>query len=168
MTFQQYFHLTEASNPPVTFGELKQAIKNAANKKFVGKVATQVAGFVPGLDTATGIVDSAATLAKQYLDPSGPVINTLKKFMSVADNVRGTNILSKLDIDDEASSIVADEVEDEFVKFMILVLNEFPDNQPIPPDWNMTKELVRYLSYKYKGRTLSIPESPKSTPIPSQ
>jgi len=168
MTFKQYLYLKEATSAPITFGDLKQAIKKAANQKFVGKAVSAAAGFVPGLDTAVGITDAATTLAKQYLDDSGPVMNILKKFMKVADNARGTSILSKLDIDDEASSIVADEVEDNFVKFMIQVLNQFPDNQPIPPDWNMTKELVRYLSYTYKGRTLSIPESPKSTPLPPQ
>jgi hypothetical protein len=186
MTFLQYLYLKEATNVPITFGDLKQAIINVSNRKLAGNVAGKVAraglSFIPGAGAAVGAAtdlgltagEIASDVAKKYLDPNGSVIGVLKKFMKVADNVRGNNILSKLDIDDEASVIVADDIEDNFAKYIIEVLNNFPNNQVIPPGWSMTKELIRYLSNTYKGRTLSVPEDLKTlssapaTPLPPE
>ena len=164
MTFKQYFYqLNETDSPQITFGQLKQAILSASKKKFVGQLATHSSGLIPGAEVA----QTAATIAKKYLDPNGQIMSTLKRFMSVADNLRGNNLLSKLDIDDDASEIVSDDVEDNFVKYIIGTLNNFPDEEVIPPDWNMTKELIRYLSTTYNGRTLSIPTQNISQPTPT-
>jgi len=185
MTFQQYLYLKEATSAPITFGDLKQAIKKAANQKMAGKlVGSAVKGAIKTtfnagvgstvfgqgqnsidpLDAIETAGDMAQTVAARYLDPTGPILATFKKFMKVVDNLRGNNILSKIDIDDEAIDIVADNVEDSFVFYMIKTLNNFPDNQVIPPGWSMTKELIRYLSNTYKGRTLSVPEDLKTSP----
>jgi hypothetical protein len=184
MTFKQYLYLKEATSAPITFGDLKQAIKKAANQKMAGKlVGSAVKGAIKTgfnavigqgqsqgqsqidpLDAIEAAGDAAQAVAARYLDPTGPILATFKKFMKVVDNLRGNNILSKIDIDDEAADIVADNVEDSFIFYMIKTLNNFPDNQVIPPGWSMTKELIRYLSNTYKGRTLSVPGDLKTSP----
>lgn len=165
MTFKEFFYLAEAAPVSLTFGQLKQAILEASNKKLAGRLATDAAGFVPGVGTAQTAASVAGAVAKRFLDPKGPAMNIFKKFMSVADAVRGAGILSKLDVDDNVSKIIADNVEDEFARYMIGMLNRYPDNQPIPADWNMTKELTRYLAQTYKGRTVSVPGSVKTAPV---
>lgn len=155
-------YLKEAAPTTITFGQLKQAILDQSNKKLAGRLATTAAGFIPGVGTVSAAVDAAGAIAKRFLDPKGPAMTTFKKFMSVADSVRGGGILDKIDVDDNVSKMLADNVEDEFAKYMVGVLNKYPDEQPIPPDWNMTKELTRYLAQVYKGRTISVPQQNKA------
>jgi hypothetical protein len=159
MSFKEFFYLKEAVPAGITFGQLKQAILDASNKKLTGRLATDAAGFVPGVGTAMTAASVAGAVAKRFLDPKGPAMTVFKKFMSVADTARGAGgILSKLDVDDNVSKIIADDIEDEFAKYMIGLLNSYPENEPIPSDWNMTKELARYLAQTYSGRTVTVPQ----------
>lgn len=123
-----------------THGDLKKTIKNVLAKKKaerVGKAALgAVISAVPGLGTA-----------KDGLD-------VVKSLFNRPDTKKTNTWLDKLDVDDEASSIVDDTVEDTFIQDKYKNLMDEPDEKPLDQNFSMNKELVQFLKDKYKNRTL--------------
>ena len=123
-----------------TYGDLKRTINNVLAKKKaerVGKAAVgAVISAIPGLGAAKDVFDVGKAL---FNKPDGKKTNTW---------------LDKLDVDDEASSIVDDTVEDTFIKDKLGQLTAEPDEKPLDPNFSMNKELIQFLKNKYKGRTL--------------
>jgi len=124
-----------------THGDLKRTISNVLAKKKaerVGKAAVgAVISSVPGLGAAKDIFDVGKAL---FNKPDGKKTNTW---------------LDKLDVDDEASAIVDDTVEDTFIKDKMNSLTDEPDEKPLDSNFNMSNELIKFLKSKYKGRTLA-------------
>jgi hypothetical protein len=123
-----------------THGDLKKTIKNVLAKKKaerVGKAALgAVISAVPGLGTA-----------KDGLD-------VVKSLFNRPDTKKTNTWLDKLDVDDEASAIVDDTVEDTFIQDKYKNLMGEPDEKPLDQNFSMNKELVQFLKDKYKNRTL--------------
>lgn len=123
-----------------TYGDLKRTINNVLAKKKaerVGKAAVgAVISAIPGLGAAKDVFDVGKAL---FNKPDSKKTNTW---------------LDKLDVDDEASSIVDDTVEDNFIKNKLDQLTTEPDEKSLDPNFNMNKELIQFLKDKYKGRTL--------------
>ena len=123
-----------------THGDLKKTIKNVLAKKKaerVGKAALgAVISAVPGLGTA-----------KDGLD-------VVKSLFNRPDTKKTNTWLDKLDVDDEASAIVDDTVEDNFIQDKYKNLMDEPDEKPLDQNFSMNKELVQFLKDKYKNRTL--------------
>ena len=123
-----------------THGDLKKTIKNVLAKKKaerIGKAALgAVISAVPGLGTA-----------KDGLD-------VVKSLFNRPDTKKTNTWLDKLDVDDEASAIVDDTVEDNFIQDKYKNLMDEPDEKPLDQNFSMNKELVQFLKDKYKNRTL--------------
>ena len=123
-----------------THGDLKRTINNVLAKKKaerVGKAAVgAVISAIPGLGTAKDVFGVGKAL---FNKPDGKKTNTW---------------LDKLDVDDEASAIVDDTVEDTFIKDKLSQLTAEPDEKPLDSNFSMNKELIQFLKSKYKGRTL--------------
>ncbi len=123
-----------------THGDLKRTISNVLAKKKaerVGKAAIgAVISAIPGLGSAKDVFDVG------------------KALFNKPDNKKTNTWLDKLDVDDEASSIVDDTVEDNFIKNKLSQLIKEPDEKPLDSNFSMNKELIQFLKSKYKGRTL--------------
>lgn len=123
-----------------THGDLKRTINNVLAKKKaerVGKAAVgAVISAIPGLGTAKDVFDVG------------------KAFFNKPDSKKTNTWLDKLDVDDEASAIVDDTVEDTFIKSKLDQLTTEPDEKPLDSNFSMNKELIKFLKSQYKGRTL--------------
>lgn len=123
-----------------TYGDLKRTIKNVLAKKKaerVGKAALgAVISAVPGLGTA-----------KDGLD-------VVKSLFNRPDTKKTNTWLDKLDVDDEASAIVDDTVEDNFIQDKYKNLMSEPDEKLLDQNFSMNQELIQFLKGKYKNRTL--------------
>lgn len=123
-----------------THGDLKRTISNVLAKKKAEKVGKAAIGAVisaiPGLGSAKDVFDVG------------------KALFNKPDNKKTNTWLDKLDVDDEASSIVDDTVEDNFIKNKLSQLTKEPDEKPLDSNFSMNKELIQFLKSKYKGRTL--------------
>jgi hypothetical protein len=133
-----------ATNPPAfalrTFGDLKAIINRIKNKQKTGNVAaaaTDVAidsiiGLIPGLSTAKTVFDF------------------LKKTTTRPDTQKTNSFIDQLDVDDSMSKIVDDAEENGFLQSIEAIISKKPDKESLPPNWNMTNELINYLRDKYK------------------
>ncbi len=99
-------------------------------------------GLIPGL----GAVNTIAGL--------------LKKVYSMPDEKKTQTGLDYLDIDDQVSAIVDDNVENAFLKYMLDKFSSAAQASPNLPlsDFDMTKEINVFLDKTYHGRTVNTPE----------
>lgn len=130
-----------------TYGDLKKAvnvIKTAAVGSKLGGVAVSVVTSILTL----GLANVAQTAIGSSLD-------LFKAFYNRPDSKKTGTWLDKLDVDDNFSKIVDDNVEDAFLKFISDVINREPDDKPLEPNFNMNQKLIEYLSQHYGNRTLT-------------
>jgi hypothetical protein len=135
---------TNATNPPAfalrTFGDLKAIINRIKNKQKTGNVAAAAAdvaidgiiGLIPGLSTAKTAFDF------------------FKKATARPDTQKTNSFIDLLDVDDSMSKIVDDAEENGFLQAIETTISKKPSKESLPPNWNMTNELINYLRDKYK------------------
>jgi len=131
------FNLDKAPEKSVelkTYGDLKLALANIKKdqnlKKFKdvgGKAFSAALGLIPGVGTA---VDAYGVFKAAFNKP---------------DNVKTNTWLDKLDVDDDASKIVDDTVENEFLKVATDKFMDEPDDKVLDPNFNMDDELNNHL-----------------------
>jgi hypothetical protein len=124
-----------------TYGDLKLALKNINKdqnlKKFKdvgGKVFSAVIGLLPGVGTVT---DAYGVFKAAFNKP---------------DNIKTNTWLDKLDVDDDASKIVDDTVENDFLKVAADKFMNEPDDKILDPNFNMDAELNNHLKGKFNAR----------------
>ncbi len=124
-----------------TYGDLKLALKNIKKdqnlKKFKdvgGKAFTAALNIIPGVGTA---IDAYGIFKAAFNKP---------------DNVKTNTWLDKLDVDDDASAIVDDTVENEFLKAASDKFMDEPDDKVLDPNFNMDNELNNHLKDKFNSR----------------
>ena len=103
------------------------------------------------IDVALGLIPGASS-AKTAFD-------FFKACYSKPDDKKTNTILDRLDIDDETSLIVDDNIENGFLKYVTDLIQKYDPNLPIPNDWDMTKEINRYLKSNYNNRSVDIPNT---------
>ena len=138
------FNLDKAPEKSVelkTYGDLKLALANIKKdqnlKKFKdvgGKAFSAALGLIPGVGTA---VDAYGVFKAAFNKP---------------DNVKTDTWLDKLDVDDDASKIVDDTVENEFLKVATDKFMDEPDDKVLDPNFNMDDELNNHLKGKFNAR----------------
>jgi ribosome-binding factor A len=124
-----------------TYGDLKFALANIKKdqnlKKFKdigGKAFSAAIGLIPGV----GLVKDAYGMFKAAFNKP--------------DNVKTNTWLDKLDVDDDASKIVDDTVENDFLKFSVDKFMKEPDDKVLDPNFNMDDELNNHLKKKFNAR----------------
>ena len=124
-----------------TYGDLKLALKNIKKdqnlKKFKdvgGKAFTAALNLLPGVGTA---IDAYGIFKAAFNKP---------------DNIKTNTWLDKLDVDDDASAIVDDTVENEFLKAASDKFMDEPDDKVLDPNFNMDNELNNHLKDKFNAR----------------
>ena len=124
-----------------TYGDLKNLINliktQKKNSKIKGVALDAIIGNIPGI----GYVKSA--------------FDFYKAAIKTPDSKRPDSWLSKLDVDDEMSAIVDDKVENGFLQSATKTFEKQPDDKILNPDFDMNKEMIKYLGSKYSGRTLT-------------
>lgn len=134
----------EPSRNIETVGDLKALIKTAASKKKAdqGKAAFKdlasgmLADLIPGGGTVKGMFDA------------------VKSMYSLPDEKRTGTALDYMDVDDDVSAIVDDNIENAFIKSMSSKLETMSDDKPLA-DINMTQQLSKFISRKFNNRTVS-------------
>ena len=128
--------LIEQEQQQKSWGILKKELKQfIRNKKGVG-VAKASLGFVPFVGGARDLFD------------------VLKALNSIPDNKRPNGFLSKFDIDDNIKKIVDNNIEEEFVKYIVKYIEDKDDDELVN-DFNMTDILNRFLQQEFAGRGVS-------------
>ena len=124
-----------------TYGDLKLALKNIKKdqnlKKFKdvgGKAFSAALNLLPGVGTA---IDAYGVFKAAFNKP---------------DNVKTNTWLDKLDVDDDASSIVDDTVENDFLRVATDKFMNEPDDKVLDPNFNMDDELNDHLKSKFNAR----------------
>lgn len=150
LVLEQYIKLmieSEADqDKPKTFGDLKKALKTYVEAK----------GRKEKIVKRKDIGKSAAKLAIDFIPYAGAVINSaelLGKMMNMPDEKRPEGFLSNFDLDDYTSKIVDNNIEAEFLKYLIEKIENTSDDKLIK-DFDMTVELNNYLKQNYDGRSV--------------
>lgn len=128
-----------------TFGDLKKTISGVMNKekvKAAGGVAANLA-----IDQVLGLIPGASN-AKSAFD-------FFKSIYSATDDKKTNTFLDKINVDDKYAEIVDDKVEMAFLKYLSDLFSRKPDQEPIPDDFDVNKELEIYLKNKYASRSLT-------------
>lgn len=144
MGLEEEFNLEKAPEKSVelkTYGDLKLALKNIKKdqnlKKFKdvgGKAFSAALNLIPGVGSA---VDAYGVFKAAFNKP---------------DNVKTNTWLDKLDVDDDASKIVDDTVENEFLKVATDKFMSEPDDKELDPNFNMDDELNDHLKKQFNRR----------------
>tara|TARA_R100000388_G_scaffold40634_1_gene31367 strand:- start:2545 stop:3012 length:468 start_codon:yes stop_codon:yes gene_type:complete len=127
-----------------TFEQLKQLLKSIEIKRKGGiagkKALSFAASFMPGVGPAKELYDNAKDI-KDFL----------QDLYSADDNFKTQTRLDALNIDDNVSKIVDDQVEAAFLKVLPKLIGD--KTGPIG-DYNITKELQAFLASKFDKTTV--------------
>ena len=135
------------SNNDLTFGDLKKIIavyakeegdkKSIKKRKDLGKSAIKLAlDFIP-------FVGAAAT-----------TVEIIGKLMNIDDDKKPKGFAGKLDIDDDVSRIVADNLEVDFLNWFVSYMEDKDDNEKIG-NFDMTEKLSEFLAQKNNNRSIA-------------
>lgn len=138
-----------------TFGDLVKLIKGIELKRKGKQLANQATSFA--VDQVIGLIPGGSNIKTAF--------DFFKTVASQPDTKKTNTVIDKLNVDDQVSMIVDDRIENAFLKHMLGLAQKYNPNQPIPPTWNMTKELERYIKQTYKNRSISVPGDTNNTPV---
>jgi hypothetical protein len=124
-----------------TFGDIKAIINRVKNKQKVAGVAA--AGADAAIDAALNMIPGLGAAKSAFA--------FFKAATSRPDTQKTNTFIDQLDVDDSMSKIVDDTVENEFLQNIESIISKYPDKEPLPANWNMTNELVKFLRNKYKN-----------------
>lgn len=129
-----------------TWGDLQQIIEsikqklNKQTQKQGAKLASKVA-----LDAMLGTLGPLASVVTNATS----VYDFFKTVTRQPDSKKTGTFIDQLDVDDAFSDLVDDKVEAAFLKSIEIMVNSHQPNEPLPPNWNMTNELVKFLKQRY-------------------
>ena len=126
-----------------TFEDLNRVITGIINKARLGEVKDQAVGMV--VDTVLSMIPGAGA-AKTAFD-------FFKGVTKQPDEVETGSFVDQLDVDDQLSMIVDDTIEGKFLK--VIQKQVEGKKGPIPPEWNINKELKQYIANEFENRTVA-------------
>lgn len=139
-------HLNESKTEPETFGDLKKILNaivlSQGNKEKVKKELSK-AGFEILVDLIP------------YGSTAKTVGGLIKNLVKMKDESRPDNVLGDLDIDDQISLIVKNELVEKFVVYVSNKINQKPDDERLK-GFNMTSELNNFFKKNFKGRHFKV------------
>ena len=143
--------INESKSEPETYGDLKKllnAVVLSRGNKTKAKKEIVKSGLETGFDVALDFLVPYGGAAKS-------VGGLIKKLVSMKDDVRPDSFLGDLDIDDQISLIVDNDLEDKFVEYVTNKINEKPDDEKLK-GFTMTSELNNFLKRNFKGRHFKV------------
>jgi hypothetical protein len=127
-----------------TFGDLKSALNKLVSSG--DKKGKFLAAKEFGINLATDAIG---------LGTAKSVFELLRGLTRIPDAKRPQSFLGNFDLDDYVSKIVDNDIEDEFIKYLVKKINDTDDNKPLK-GFNMTTELNNYLKNNYQGRHVKV------------
>jgi len=127
-----------------TFEDLKKLLRSIELKRKGGIVGKKAANFAVSLIPYAGA-------AKELYDNAKDVTEFLQDLYKADDNFKTQTRLDALNIDDNVSKIVDDQVEAAFLKVLPKLIAD--KTGPIG-DYNITKELQAFLARKFDNTTV--------------
>ena len=151
-------YLKEVNASPRTFGDLQKIIRSIKLSK-----GASVLG-----DDAVG---GAANFVINQIFSSLPIVSNAKSALELFKGIYDANDkteksntwLDKLNVDDNYSKIVDDTIENAFVKELTHMLSTKNPQDPLPQDYDINKELEKFLKRNYGSRTLQGGPPPRTT-----
>lgn len=135
-----------------TYGDLKKVVQAITSGQTKEKIISKGKEFV--LDQLLGLIPGASG-AKSALDLA-------RSTFKAPDTKKTSTWLDKLNIDDDMSKIVDDNVENGYIQNLSKNLETKSDNEPLPEDFDVNKDLQIYLAKTYNNRTVSKLQESKS------
>jgi len=132
------FTLSEVDEPIKTYGDLRSQLSAAIKTKK--KAALKGFGIGLVLDALGGAVfkDTATFIKTMYKLPDDKKTNTVLDVF--------------LNVDDDVSAIVDDNIENAFLQDFLQIIQDKPDDEVITS--NITQELQNYIGGKYNQKTV--------------
>ena len=130
--------LSEVDEPIRTYGDLRSQLSAAIKTKKKGALKGFGIGLV--LDALGGAVfkDTATFIKTMYKLPDDKKTNTVLDVF--------------LNVDDDVSAIVDDNIENAFLQDFLQIIQDKPDDEEITS--NITQELQNYIGGKYNQKTV--------------
>jgi len=134
-----------------TVGELRQLLSQAITAKRTGQVKDFAKDFAQGaaVDMLASMVPGLAQAKTAY--------DIFQQTYKLPDERRTNTALDHLDVDDDVSAIVDDNVENAFLKQLGKDFEKFPDDTRLE-DASVTKMLRNFLSKEFDKRTIIAPD----------
>lgn len=123
-----------------TYGDLKKAINVIKMKQKGSKIANV------GVDNIVNAIP--------FIGNAKTVYDLVRAAVNKPDNKKTNTWLDKLDVDDDMSKIIDDNVENGFLEYIVKKIEKTNDNIPLDPSFNMNDELSEYLKQTYQNRTV--------------
>ena len=146
---KKFPELVSAQGDIKTWGDLLATLNCGIQYKNRKAFFDVLTNEIPGLSAAKTVFAKASDSADFIL-----------KMYQVDDDARPDGNLSKLDMDDHVAKMLDEDVEKEFIKFLITSIGKKAPGERIDPDWDITSEIQDYLWNNNSGRTIEIPDSP--------
>ena len=151
--------------PGEAFGSIAEAIAPSPEQAVRGNIEIQTFGQLKKIINAI-IKKDAASLGGQYalnlftdlIPYAGAAKSTLELIQAVyktKDNKKTKTVLDKINVDDQYSQIVDDKVENAFLNHITNIINTKPDDERIPNDFDINRELRVYLADEFDQRSLT-------------
>ena len=121
-----------------TVGDLRAALQAAVSAKRKGIATDQLKNAA--VDILVDLVPGAGTVKS--------VAEFFLNIYKMPEEKKTNTALDYLNIDDEISAVVDDNVENQFLKDTIELLNKLPDNEPLE-QISMNQRLSDYIANKY-------------------
>ena len=134
----------EKKQPINTIGDLRTYISRKRKMEAAGIIGKRAAVVLASMIPGAGPFMATMFTAKSFRA-------ALKAFTGAPDETKTNTALDKLNIPDEASKIVDDNLEEEFINVFMQSLEDLPDNAPIP---DAAEHLEKWLSGKFSGTTV--------------
>ena len=133
-----------------TVGDLRRTILNHRQSqagKEVGKKAVEMAiEMTPGISNIyavwKGVTDAKEMIGKLY---------------GAEDNVQSNTGMDKLNVDDNVSKIVDDQIEQAFLNDLLATIEKMNDNDPIP---DVNQALQNFLKNKFNQHSVEARQEP--------
>jgi len=145
---KKFPELLSAQGDLETWGDLLATLNCGIQYKNRKAFFMALTDQIPGLSIAKSVFAKASSSADFIL-----------KMYQVDDDNRPEGNLSKLDMDDHVAKMLDEDVEKEFIKFLITSIGKKAPGERIDPDWDITAEIEDYLRDNNSGRTIEIPDA---------
>lgn len=131
-------NLQEIQEPIITYGDLRKQLSTAINTKK--KEALKGFGIGLVFDALGGAIfkDTASFIRTMYRLPDNKKTNTVLDVF--------------LNVDDDISAIIDDDLENAFLQDFLEIIQQKPDNEKLVD--NITVELQKYVANKYNQKTV--------------
>ena len=152
-------YLKEEKDNIETIGQLRAEIEKAKNAKRKKQASDEIGGKAVGA-AKSAFYTVIGTLTGIPLAGVADVGDLVAKSYSLPDEKVSGTALDYLQVDPELSTIIANDVENNFINKISDRLRQLPDETPLR-DINMDRLLRDFIAINYDKRTITSPELEK-------